>query len=53
MEKALERLPEVDTWRAAFRARPSYSKTFYFGSLLTEEVPGSENIVIRRGRRAI
>jgi glutathione S-transferase len=34
-----ERLPEVDTWLAAFRARPAYSKTFYFGSLLTEKYP--------------
>src|SRR5229473_4865611 len=32
-----ERRPEVDTWLAAFRARPAYSKTFYFGSLLTEK----------------
>jgi len=34
-----ERLREVARWLAAFRARPSYSKTFYFGSLLTEKYP--------------
>jgi glutathione S-transferase len=34
-----ERLPVVDRWLAAFRARPAYSKTFYFGSLLTEKYP--------------
>jgi len=34
-----ERLPEIDRWLAALRARPAYSKTFYFGSLLTEKYP--------------
>jgi glutathione S-transferase len=34
-----ERLPEIGRWLAAFRARPSYAKTFYFGSLLTEKYP--------------
>src|SRR5882757_8418597 len=34
-----ERQPEVDQWLAAFRARPSFSKTYYFGSLLTEKYP--------------
>jgi len=34
-----DRLPEVDRWLAAFRSRASYSKTFYFGSLLTEKYP--------------
>ena len=34
-----DRLPEVDRWLAAFRARPSYSAAFYFGSLLTEKYP--------------
>ncbi|HWS64102.1 MAG TPA: glutathione S-transferase family protein [Steroidobacteraceae bacterium] len=34
-----ERQPEVARWLAAFRARPAYSKTFYFGSLLTEKYP--------------
>jgi glutathione S-transferase len=34
-----EQLPEVDRWLAAFRARPSFAKTYYFGSLLTEKYP--------------
>lgn len=34
-----ERLREVNRWLAAIRARPAYSKTFYFGSLLTEKYP--------------
>jgi glutathione S-transferase len=34
-----DRLPEVERWLAAFRAHPAYSKTFYFGSLLTEKYP--------------
>jgi hypothetical protein len=34
-----DRLPEVDRWLAALRARPSYAKTYYFGSLLTEKYP--------------
>jgi glutathione S-transferase len=35
-----EGLPEVDRWLAAFRARPAFAKTYYFGSLLTEKYPG-------------
>jgi len=34
-----EELPEIDVWLAAFRARPAFSKTYYFGSLLTEKYP--------------
>ena len=34
-----EQFPEIDRWLAAFRERPSFSKTFYFGSLLTEKYP--------------
>lgn len=34
-----EHLPEVDVWLAALRARPAFSKTYYFGSLLTEKYP--------------
>jgi glutathione S-transferase len=34
-----ERLPEVDRWLAALRGRPSFQKTYYFGSLLTEKYP--------------
>jgi glutathione S-transferase len=34
-----ERMPEVDRWLAALRARPAFSKTYYFGSLLTEKYP--------------
>jgi hypothetical protein len=32
-------MPEVDRWLAALRARPAFSKTYYFGSLLTEKYP--------------
>jgi glutathione S-transferase len=32
-------LPEVDRWLAAIRGRPSFPKTFYFGSLLSEKYP--------------
>jgi glutathione S-transferase len=34
-----QQLAEVDRWLAAFRERPSFSKAFYFGSLLTEKYP--------------
>src|SRR3984893_6677506 len=34
-----ERMPEVDRWLAALRALPAFSKTYYFGSLLTEKYP--------------
>lgn len=34
-----EGLPEVDRWLGALRARPAFSKTYYFGSLLTEKYP--------------
>jgi glutathione S-transferase len=33
------RMPEVDRWLGALRARPAFSKTYYFGSLLTEKYP--------------
>ena len=32
-------LAEVERWLASFRERPSFTKTFYFGSLLTEKYP--------------
>lgn len=31
--------PEIDRWLAAFRLRPSFAQTFYFGSLLSEKYP--------------
>jgi glutathione S-transferase len=34
-----ESMPEVARWLAALRARPAFSKTYYFGSLLTEKYP--------------
>ena len=34
-----EQQPEIDPWLAALRARPAFSKTYYFGSLLTEKYP--------------
>ena len=34
-----KRLPEIDQWLAAIRARPAFSMAFYFGSLLTEKYP--------------
>lgn len=32
--------PEIDRWLDALRARPAFSKAYYFGSLLTEKYPG-------------
>ena len=34
-----EQLPEVERWLEAFRARPAFARTYYFGSLLTEKYP--------------
>jgi glutathione S-transferase len=30
---------EIDRWLASIRARPAFTKTYYFGSLLTEKYP--------------
>jgi glutathione S-transferase len=35
-----DRQPEISRWLDALRARPAFSKTYYFGSLLTEKYPG-------------
>jgi glutathione S-transferase len=42
-----ERLPEIDRWLAGLRARPAFSKAYYFGSLLTEKYPDLKNTSIR------
>jgi glutathione S-transferase len=36
---AWQGMPEVEEWLAAFRERPSFRRTFYFGSLLSEKYP--------------
>ncbi len=43
-----EHLPEIGRWLDAIRARPSYSKTYYFGSLLTEKYPELKNSLTSR-----
>jgi glutathione S-transferase len=43
-------LPEIDGWLAALRARPAFSKCYYFGSLLTEKYPDLKNSLIEQGR---
>jgi len=45
-----ERLPEIDAWLAALRARPAFSKCYYFGSLLTEKYPDLKDSLIQQGR---
>jgi glutathione S-transferase len=50
---AWEHLPEIDQWLAALRARPAFSKAYYFGSLLTEKYPELKNSLIRQGRSSI
>jgi glutathione S-transferase len=45
-----ERLPEIDHWLARLRERPAFSKTYYFGSLLTEKYPDLKNALPRQGR---
>jgi glutathione S-transferase len=48
-----EHLPEIDHWLAQFRARPAFSKTYYFGSLLTEKYPDLKNSLVRQDRAGI
>ena len=43
-----EHLADIAQWLDAIRARPSFSKTYYFGSLLTEKYPKLKNSLIRR-----
>jgi glutathione S-transferase len=38
--KLWQHLPEIDRWLDGLRARAAFSKTFYFGSLVTEKYPG-------------
>ena len=45
-----EHLPEIDRWLAALRARPAFSRTYYFGSLLTEKCPGLKESLIQQNR---
>jgi glutathione S-transferase len=46
-------LPEIDGWLAALRARAAFSKTYYFGSLLTEKYPELKNSLTQQGRSGI
>jgi glutathione S-transferase len=46
-------LPEIDRWLAALRERPAFSKTYYFGSLLTEKYPDLKNSRLQPGRSGI
>jgi glutathione S-transferase len=48
-----DHLPEIDRWLAALHARPAFSKTFYFGSLLTEKYPALKNSLTRPDRAGI
>jgi len=43
-----EHLVEIGRWLDAVRARPAFSKTYYFGSLLTEKYPDLKNSLIDR-----
>lgn len=43
-----EHLTEIGQWLDAIRARPSFSKTYYFGSLLTEKYPELKNSLMSR-----
>lgn len=45
-----EHLPEIDQWLAALRVRPAFSKTYYFGSLLTEKYPELKNSLLLQDR---
>jgi glutathione S-transferase len=45
-----EHLPEIDRWLAGLRARPAFSTTYYFGSLLSEKYPDLKNTLLREGR---
>jgi glutathione S-transferase len=44
-----EHLPEIEPWLAGLRARPAFSKTYYFGSLLTEKYPDLKLTLGRQG----
>jgi glutathione S-transferase len=44
-----EHLPEIEHWLAGLRARPAFSKTYYFGSLLTEKYPDLKLTLSRQG----
>ena len=44
-----EHLPEVERWLAALRERPAFSKTYYFGSLLTEQYPELKQTLVDQG----
>jgi glutathione S-transferase len=46
-------LPEIDQWLAAIRARPAFSRTYYFGSLLTEKYPDLKNNLLPQCRSSI
>src|SRR3984893_5419754 len=48
-----DHLPEIDPWLAALRERPAFSKTYYFGSLLTEKYPDLKNSVVQQCRSSI
>jgi glutathione S-transferase len=48
-----EHLPEIARWLAALRARPAFSKSYYFGSLLTEKYPGLKNSLMQPSRTGI
>ena len=44
-----EHLDEIGRWLDTIRTRPAFSKTYYFGSLLTEKYPNLKNSLIQRG----
>jgi hypothetical protein len=48
-----EHLPEIDQLLAALGARPAFSKTYYFGSLLTEKYPDLKMSLGRKDRAGI
>jgi glutathione S-transferase len=48
-----EHLPDIERWLAAVRARPAFSKTYYFGSLLTEKYPELKNSLMQQSRPGI
>jgi len=39
LDRLWARLPVIGRWLDAIRARPAFSQTYYFGSLLTEKYP--------------
>src|SRR6267142_687416 len=48
-----QHLPEIDGWLAALRARPAFSRTYCFGSLLTEKYPDLKDSLMEQGRSGI